>query len=642
MKKLIRALRQQMGLSFWQGVRLAAPILLGAALIGIVISTVWFGGKRESLAAYAEANLLRFALKAAVQPARSDSRVVVISVKDSDLQTLQRAPHQLLRDAHIEEYASIVERVAAHNPELIVVSWLGNAQPLTAEYLRPLTDTVDRLGIASKTILAVHFFATGSVPEELTRKYQMAEARDCYYEVNSFCTWNPEWTWMPQRIADAFWREKARWALSTNLPHTLPNFVLNLPEPGSLPTFSFLDFRPPVTAQIGENSAVFIGNDATQDLQFRNNKDLLQKTYVAASPSTRNLLSDGIPFHVFWAGLAEMFINGDTVSVVPEWLCLVALIAICASILVSIHHLNGMALGPFLLCAISLPLLNAVALRYGKLYMPVVPIIAAGFAIFIAATFISVAAYSYRRWRFLAAEANAARTADIKENFISLISHNLNTPIAQLRGLLDVLIQREADASGQLPKALLYLEYMRVTVRAVLNTSVLGQNPESIVPGTVRQFWLKFMENEQIFLGRLGIEIEVDPKLDDEDNGEIWYYRYSLDTQVCYAALLYSIIFAHVKYGAQRLSLKLAPLKDEPAAPQGLVIRVEWNPVSKQLPVEFSLAFIGFAMSRYLETAAETRGITAQFESSALVLTLPDAYKHSTQRVESSANANAL
>src|SRR5688572_21262148 len=100
MKKIIRFLKRQLDINFWQGLRLAAPILLGAALISIVISTVWFGGKRESLAAYAEANLLRFALRVSVQPAKPDSRVVVISVKDSDLQTLQRAPHQLLKDAH--------------------------------------------------------------------------------------------------------------------------------------------------------------------------------------------------------------------------------------------------------------------------------------------------------------------------------------------------------------------------------------------------------------------------------------------------------------------------------------------------------------------------------------------------------------
>lgn len=606
--------------------RLIAPILLGSALIGIVISTIWFGGKRESLAAYAESNLLRFALNFSVRPADNHAQVVVISVRDADLHALDKAPLAPLKDAHITEYAAVLERVASTNPKLMVVSWLGNAQPLTVDYLQPLTDTIDRLGIADKTILAIHFYATGSVPEELSRKYQIAEARDCYYEVNSFCTWNPSWSWMPQRIANAFWKEKAPWTLSTNLPHTLPNFVLNLPDITSIPTFSFLDFKQAGATKINEGAVIFIGNDSTQDIQFRNNKDLLQRTFVASSPSTRSLMTDGIPFHVFWAGMAQMFIDGRTIAVVPAWLCRVALVLMCLLIMVSIRYLRGTALGPFLLCALSLPLLNALGLRYAGVYMPVVPIIAAGFALFIAATFISISVYSYRRWRLLAAEGAAEQTADIKENFISLISHNLNTPIAQLKGLLDVLIYRQKGAPTNLTQALVYLEYMRITVRAVLNTSWITENAASVTPVTVRQFWDHLLESEQTVMNRMKISLQALPSRDDEEFGEIWYYRFSIERETCISALFYGIFLAHVRFNALDLTLTFSAIQAEPAAPQGLIVRVDWVPVTHTHKHPFSVDFVAHALTRYLEAAREFRGISVHFETNALVFTIPDAY----------------
>lgn len=619
MKSLSRFFKRVFGGSVPHGMRLIAPLLLGASLIGILVSTMWFGGKRESLAGYAEANLLRFALSNSVKPAADPSKVVVISVKDTDLTTLRRAPHEIVRDAHIEEYASILERVATHNPRMIVVSWLGSAHPMNEGYLKPLTDTIDRLGIAQKTILAVHFYTTGAVPDAVTQKYQVAEARDCYYEVNSFCTWNPKWNWMPQRIADAFWTDQKNWTLSQNLPHTLPNFVLNLPNPATLTTFSFLDFRPPVTAEIADGAAVFIGNDVMQELHFRDNKDLLQKTFVAASPLRRSLMTDGLPFHVFWAAMAEMFIENSTVAVVPEWLCTVALLMMCFAILLAIRRLRGMALGPFLICAVSLPLMNVVGVKLAHVYMPVVPIIAAGFVLFTAAAFISVSMSNYRKWRLDAAESTAERTSDIKENFISLISHNLNTPIAQLRGLLDILIQKNS-ANAALTTSLIYLEIMRVTVRAVLNTSSMTTQPQSIASLTTRKIWQTFMDTEFSLLKRLSTVIDVQPLEEDEDLGEIWFYKFNIDIQTAMQTILYVAVFILVRHNSPRMTLMFTPIHAEPADPRGLVLRFSWQPSPSRAPQLFPTDFVANAILRYLETARQLQNIETRHETNAIVL----------------------
>ncbi|MCX6124216.1 MAG: hypothetical protein NTV34_05630 [Proteobacteria bacterium] len=621
----LRVLKIPLGLQF------IAPIFLGAGLIAMVTSMVWFGGKRESLAAYAESNLLRFAIRFASARAQEPSPVAVVSVTDSDFLSVAHAPHQILRDAHIDEYAKILESIAAYKPKLVVVSWLGNAQPMTSEYLRPLTDVIDRLGIADKVILAVHYLAIGSVPDDMVRKYQIAEARDCYYEINAFCTWNPAWTWMPQKIANIFWLNQAPWTLSTNLPHIFQNFILNLPDLRTIPHFNFLDFRPPVMAEIQPNAVVFIGNDVSQDVQFRNNKDLLQKTFVASQALTRSLLTDGVPFHLFWAGLAQMFIEGKTVAVVPEWICICALFLMCSAIVASIHYLRGMALGPFLFCALSLPLINALGVKYARVYMPIVPIVASGLAMFIAATFFSIALNSYRKWRYLAVASQADETSDIKENFISLISHNLNTPVAQLLGLLDILIQGKSAGSKHLESAKANLEYMRLTVRAVLDTSSIIQNQSHKITGTIRRFWEDFLNCESSLLARLGVVIDVTPPIDDDLTGEIWFYRYTFDKELFNPTLLYLCALLHVERGVQNLNVNLTPANPEPADPKGLIVRISWpkeqNLASPNLVnKDFSTDFIVKALSRYLALSQEKGNMSISIDELGATLTLPDLY----------------
>lgn len=607
------------------GARLIAPMLLGASLIAIVIATLWFGGKRESLAAYAESAFLRFALRYSTTVAANPDRVVVISAKDTDYQAIRHATDTPIRDASIEEYASIVEQVAAHEPSMIVVSWLASAHPLTADYLRPLTDTIDRLGISDRTIIAIHLFTAGAVPEELQRKYQIAEARDCYYDVNVFCTWKQDWTWMPQRVAGAFFKEQPAWVISTNLPHVLPNFILNLPRISSITSYSFLDFRPPVTAEIGRGAAVFIGNDVTQELHFRENKDLLQRTFIASSPDHRTLQNDGIPFHVFWAAMAQMFIDHRTVAVVPELFCNLALLFMCLAILVAIRSVGGKALGPFLICALSLPLANLIGVCYFAVYMPVVPLIIAGFAMFIATAFTLVAYNSYRGSRLHALVLAAESTTDIKQNFISLISHNLNTPVAQLRGLLDVLVQSSQKPSTDLSKAAVLLEYIRIIVRVVLNTSALSGQSSQLNDVTARKFWMDFLDTEGPLLSRLGLNFTVTPDENDDD-GEIWFYRFNVDQMVASQTLVAAMVLARGKFQAAGLNIHFAPVKPEPGNPEGLVLRLTWTKLDGEEVKEIPTDFLNSALLRYLSVAAEFRGITSQFDSTGIVLTIPETY----------------
>jgi signal transduction histidine kinase len=581
---------------------MAFPIILGTTIIMIIVKTMYYGGRRESLAAQAESAMIRWALAYATKPVTDPDKVINISVSDDDLDLVKRSPDERLTDAHISEYATILEQVAPSNPDWIVISWLTYAHPMTPEYLRPLTETIDRLNIHNKVTIAINLYASGTISPEFMTRYNIVEARDCYYDINSFCTVSTEWTWMPQQVMNRFFKNRPRWVVSTTLPHIYPNVLLNVPAPSTLRNHSFLDLKAPSNINLKPGAIIFIGNNSSQHLSFRNNKDALQKTYVAASEKRRSLVKDGIPWHTFWSSMAAMFIEERTVAVAPVWVKTAMLTILTLAILVAIIMLGGLALAPFLIIALLMPAFNMLGVRYFGIYIPVMDMIIAGVVTFTGATFISIALSSYRKLRFVAEEDVAIDTANIKENFIHLISHNLNTPIAQLRGLIDILGPL-TEGNDSLTQASRKLEYVRLITQSVLNASSLTANAPLTNEVSIRDFMGRFLEFETGFFQRTGISISVSPAFDDEETGDIWFFRFTIDQGFVTNLIVNTSILCALVHQSADIRINVASVSGEPGAPQGLVIQITAqtsNTYSPPASVDFCL----IALNRYLNTAA--------------------------------------
>ena len=532
---------------------LVSPLLLGAILLGIVTHIMYFGGPREGLVASGESAMITQALRFNGAPAgESGQAVVAISVTDDDLSTLEHAPHRQLHDAHLKEYATILERVAAQDPEWVVVSWLNFAHPTSPEYLKPLTDVIDRLNLKTKVTLAVNLYASGTIPPDFIRNYNIVEARDCYHEINIQCTVSSEWTWMPQQIMNRFFKIRPNFDVSMNLPHFLPNILLNLPTPASITQFSFMDMQPPALSAIPSHAIVFIGNNSTQSVTFRNNKDALQRTYIASSTSRRSLIKDGIPWHIFWAAMTSMFLDHKTIAVAPTWFILAACTLVAILIAFGIYRLGGLALATFFVLALLSPLANILSVRFLNLYIPMMPILIIGFVSFSATVFISVTLSSYRKYRLVASENLADETADIKQNFLQLISHNLNTPIAQLRGLLDLLaLQKLPDQN--INRAQLLIDYLRLTVRAVLDANLPKTAEPPLKKSSLAALLEELMDNESHFFSRMAVELQIDKSPEDSATNP-WDRLWPLDQDIfsnciTYSALLISNISRNAMIG---------------------------------------------------------------------------------------------
>lgn len=518
------------------------PIFIGMLIIFLIIHILHFGGPRESLVARAESEIMSYSLlNSATSKAISDRKVIVFSVKDPDLEIMTRAPHESLNDAHILEYASVLEYVSRYNPRWVVVSWLTHAHPLTPEYLAPLLQVIDRLPIRSKISIAINFFAGGSPDLAYAKKFNFIEARDCYHEINLHCTYSPEWTWMPQQIFSRLLNNPQKF-ISTNLPHHLPNVLLNLPKIESIPSYSFTDAKDPVAGTIDSDSVIFIGNDATQDVMFRDNKEVLQRTLTSQSRLKRNLQQDGIPWHVFWAAMTTMLLEERGVRVADT--AFIYGIALSLSFIIFFHAFRKISIWTFItpsFVIILLLLINTFTIHRMNLYLPIMPILITCISSLIIAVFVMGALNHYRKWKLLAIARRADEFADLKQNFLQLVSHNLNTPIAQLKGLLEILTL-DAPPNSTLHRALILSDFVRLTSKAALATSAASTRQPNLQRRSLKTVVEDLLDDEGGFFRRMNLRIELGDlqKADTEFNWtrELWMDHETLSNCIVCAAIL--------------------------------------------------------------------------------------------------------
>ncbi len=603
-------------------VRFAAPVLTGLLVIWLIIHIMYFGGPRESLVARTESEVLRFALRNSVgldDP--SGNHVISFSATNSDLKVTKRSPLSALSDAHITEYANVLEYVARHNPKWIVISWLTQAHPMTPEYLEPLTSTIDRLGIHDRVTLALNFFSSGTIDPDFARRYNVVEARDCYHEINLHCSFSPDWTWMPQQIMSRFLSDPDRYT-STNLPHHLPNIILNLPDLRSLRQFSFLDAREPVASSIPEGSIVFIGNSAEQDVMFRDNKEVLQRTYVAQSTMSHSLQADGIPWHVFWASMTAMLLDMRMVQVAPIWLgYLLCLIFFTLISWLAFRRIDRISIIFFVCCATGLLSFNFFSIRYFHYYLPVTPIFISCFVTLTSSIFLRIAMNNYRKSRLLAAAQRADEARDLKQNFIQLISHNLNTPIAQLRGLLELMVA-ETPTNTSISNALILADFVRVTARATLATSAMPTRTPLIQILNVSDVLGRFLDDESAFLERFGTKATIIAP-SEIHGGDSPPRLKPLDVDLISTTLLCAILIVTAELESSEVSITTLSSPSHSHDTDFIHIAIkaaaDRGPPPRRInPPPFMIE----TLNRYLDTAAASGRITIQISSSEALISI--------------------
>ncbi len=438
-------------------ISIALPAVLGAIALVILSQMVYRGGKRESLAAFSEGFLIEQALRFSVRPAKNIGEVITVSFSDQDLLNLGRKNPTYLYDASPEDYAEVIRVLSSHRPRLLIINWFTGAHYINSDELYVVADSIRQSKMQEDIFLAFPLESTVLLPQWLLEDIQIKKSVDCIYEVNRFCSFfKSGWEdWMIQSLINRLWIKIDPFHLSLNLPHYYPNFLVNLPQMESIPDVSFSRvLNGTVDPASIREKIVIVGNSASQPIEFQNNKKILQRTYVPESRPRRVLSRDGLPFHRFWAGIAQMFVDKNTVAIPPKPVSTFFLILVIVVVVTVLFRAGpAAAISTFLGFSIICPLMNLVLVRSFNVYLPIFQVVYGGTLTLLSCTFGLLSLSSYRTWQSSIRMQSFKDHSDLKSNFISLVSHNLNTPVAKMRGLVDLISLKSSDTASAVPLA---------------------------------------------------------------------------------------------------------------------------------------------------------------------------------------------
>ena len=141
--------------------------------------------------------------------------------------------------------------------------------------------------------------------------------------------------------------------------------------------------------------------------------------------------------HKFWASIARMFIDKDFTKIL-----------VLTYKLHSNHHGTNIPILKFsfwtflsvndiYITIIFINMLTIILLKKFNFYIPVFKGLYLSSILFILGGFLRLIVESVREKHIQIKDKNISESTDIKGNFISLISHNLNTPVAKMISLME-------------------------------------------------------------------------------------------------------------------------------------------------------------------------------------------------------------
>lgn len=491
------------------------PFVLSAALFSGLTYLIYHGEKHRSISGQVESHFLYFSLRAASpRPLKVKNKVVTVSLREFDLKYLDFYEHRGYRDVTLQEYAKIIETLLQKGARYIVLNWM-HGQKEAPDYT-PLVQVLKSAPKDAKVVFGVQPKLQDYIPGELRKYAVVVESDPCALDVQVMCIYQSHWEdWIIQEVVRDTWSDKSiileKQVISKNLPRIFPSYILYLNNVYDFQEFSYTEINDIwFSDDYFKDKAVFMGNSLVQ----KRLGDYVQLGRVGTSLTARDKdpRSVGTPYHQFWAQIAQLFIDNSLVTVIPEWLSFSLAIVLAIVITLILAYLGApAALGLYLSVAILAPLLNALLIRFFYLYIPIFDTIYAGLSTFILVTFSRLSLESFRQWRLSFQSKEDQEVADVKGNFISLVSHNLNTPVAKMQGMLDVLSQLpvKSEIKKELIRAGALVAKIQLCIRNVLVATAIEDKRLNHEPMNLFAIQKEFLSLMMPPLKKMGIKVDL-------------------------------------------------------------------------------------------------------------------------------------
>lgn len=507
-----KALKRQL---WW--IDILMSLLLACAVLAGFIALIYSGQKHRRIASMIEERFIGSSLGFAGSAKVSETNwAIILSLKNIDERLFKLTSVKGNTDISIRDYGDLLTRIFRGLPRAVYFAWTPSAHDKNESY-EPLIQALQQSG-SVKVFMGVRYNQIAQIPESIKKLVGIIDSDSCMGATQIICTYNPSWQdWMPQVLASEFFSDYGRRDdipfISNNLPRSDPSYLVYLQDTGSFNHMDFSTFMQGSAAEDLRDKIVFIGSSIDRSPEGITNSEMEDDrviTHLSAQVSESQ--REGFPLHVYWAQLAQMFRSGPRILVASEIISWSLTVIFVAGILAVLKTLGvGASLGFFLLFALAAPYLNGWLIRLFAFYVPVFNIIFAGISAYLFASFGSIALHGYRRWAIQMAKRQEVELIDLKGNFLSLISHNLNTPVAKMQGMIDILQSAGGSPQDNLlaQKAGYAVAHIQMCIRAVLTANALLGDSIQNVPVTVGVIREDFVAQMRSSLARLNCYPEI-------------------------------------------------------------------------------------------------------------------------------------
>lgn len=424
------------------------PMALVLTLFLALTSLIYSGKASSRLSALAEGKLLEISLISSRRAPTGSlvDGIIVVNAVPIEQQQFNQAPRGRHPDFAVDAYAKIIAKLIDAGVEHIFVAWNLTSHRTNPSYYQSLIEVAKQAPSSVKISLVVDPEQVQLLPSDLLAHIKILHDIRCRDRADReiFCPYLPEQkNWIHTRLIELSTelapvranRSKPKAWLTDILPSNTVSFALALPPRENLQHSTFAELI--AGKKVPEATIAFVGSDAS----FATSGSI-SAPFVRTIFDTENYHFDvaGTPSHLYWAQLATMLVDGPYIQFPPPWLihlssiCLVSVI-----LLVMLTKTGTLAASILIYYAIIVLAFNLTLTTSTGWYLPLFDSVYFGLAVLCFAGAGRLSYLSYAQWQLQESENIHSKTLDLKNNFISLVSHNLNTPIAKMQSMLAIV-----------------------------------------------------------------------------------------------------------------------------------------------------------------------------------------------------------
>lgn len=511
------------------------PLLLSFLLFWSLSYLLYSGQKHRRVSSQIEARFLYWSLNyASPRLLEKAPDFLTISLVEEDFKQLNQFSIHDHRDTSLIYYSFLLNKLLDLGVQRIFLHWQADAFPHEAHYnpFYPIIEKAKRLG--KELYYVVHPSFINSLPLKFRSQANVLEADPCDTSLQVYCVFNQQWKkWIMQKLATLYWNPKSSpmflESISKNLPSQTLAYILHYNDYNDFIDYSFRDILEMDETEIKahrnmfEGRNVFVGNSLIQGKKGMMKAADINRVKTVLDPFYSSARNFGTPLHKYWAQHAQMFHDDALVHVAPFSLTTSLAVLLALLIVLILHYCGAVySLVCFLLFACLGPAYNILLIRYFHSYIPIFDALYAGFLSFLLTTFAKLSIESFHHWRLRIKQRSNLELLSAKTHFISLLSHNLNTPVAKMQGILSVVEQYGAENASfrkSMNEAQSLISNIQLSIQSVLTTTALEEKELGAEAIVLKPFLKTYRESMSKTLQRL--HIPVDFCIEDNEFTEI-------------------------------------------------------------------------------------------------------------------------